>query len=361
MGKKKLQGKIKKASRFLRKKGKPPGTVTYMGMRDKEASKVSIISYNETEVRSYRPKNIQEILDEKNSNHVSWIDISGLTDEAFVENLGAQLHLNTLILEDTVNVNIRPKVDEYEDYIFAVLKMLYLDAADEVVIEQVALVLVKDAVLVFQEVEMDVFNAVRERIETKSGRVRRMGADYLFFSLMDAIVDNYFVILEHISAKVDHLEDEVYDHPNPEVARKIQDLKKEVMKVRRVISPVKEMVGRLIDTQNPLITKDTKLFLRDILDHTIEINESLQIYREMIMSLMEMYMSNMSNKMNEVMKVLTIMASIFIPLTFIAGIYGMNFDNMPELHSKNGYFVVWGVMIAIFIGMMFYFKRRRWL
>ena len=358
----KTRVKPKTTSKFHRKRGKAPGTVTYVGLREKQPSQVHIIAYNEEEQKSYEPQTMQEIAGFKESDHISWVDIAGLSDEKYIERLGKQLHLNPLILEDTVNVNQRPKLDEYDDYIFGVFKMLYLDEDDKIMMEHVAMVLIEDAVLVFQEVPLkDVFEGVRERIRTKTGRIRKADADYLFFALLDAIVDNYFHVLEGISNKIEELEEEVYGNPVPEVAKRIQALKKEVMRVRRWIFPVREIVIRLIETENPLIKKETKLFLRDVLDHTTEINETLQIYREMSMSLMEMYMSNMSNKMNEVMKVLTIMASIFIPLTFIAGIYGMNFDNMPELHMKNGYFAVWGVMIALFIGMMFYFKRKNWL
>jgi magnesium transporter len=239
--------------------------------------------------------------------------------------------------------------------------MLYISEEDEIVGEHIAIILLENTVLVFQEVKADVFNGLRERITGKLGRIRVRGGDYLFFALLDAIVDNYFLAIENLNNRIEVLEEEVYNNPEPIVAKNIQQLKKEVLKIRRWIYPVKELISRLIDSENPLITKDTKLFLRDVHDHTVEINESLQIYREMSMSLMEMYMSNMSNKMNEVMKVLTIMASIFIPLTFIAGIYGMNFDHIPELHYKNGYYYVWAVMIALFIGMMFYFKKKKWL
>lgn len=236
-----------------------------------------------------------------------------------------------------------------------------MDANNELVGEHIAFVLMDKAVVVFQELKEDVFNGLRDRIRTKSGRIRSRGADYLLFALLDAIIDNYFVVLETISAKIEQLEEEVYDNPTPATAREIQDLKKEVLKVRRWISPVKELINRLIESDNPQITKDTKLFLRDLMDHCLEINESLQIYREMSMSLLEMYMSNVSNKMNEVMKVLTIMASIFIPLTFIAGIYGMNFAYMPELQWKYGYFAVLGVMLTLFIVMLIFFKKKRWL
>ena len=215
--------------------------------------------------------------------------------------------------------------------------------------------------LSFQELKEDVFETVRHRLRTKSGHVRSRGADYLFFALLDAIIDHYFVVLEHINERIDVLEDEVYTNPAPETARKIQELKKEILKIRRYMSPVRELVGRLVDTEHPLIAKGTKLFLKDAVDHCIEINENLQISRELVMSLMEMYMSNVSNKMNEVMKVLTIMASIFIPLTFIAGIYGMNFENMPELHWQFGYFVALGFMLTILVIMLLYFRRKRWI
>jgi len=350
-----------KISRANKKVGKAPGTINYLGYREKTESIIHVINYEEKTFEESYPKTIESILELIESDAVNWIDVVGLTDENFIGQLGKSLGLNTLLLEDAVNTQQRPKIDEYEDHIFGVFKMLYLDKENTLVSEHVALVLFKNSVLVFQELEDDVFDGVRSRIKKEASRIRERGADYLFFALIDAIIDNYFFVLENINSKIDSLEEEVYNNPSPEIAQKIQRLKKEVLKVRRFVFPVRDLVGRLLDSESDLITKDTRLFLRDALDHCIEINESLQIYREMSMSLMEMYMSNMSNKMNEVMKVLTIMASIFIPLTFIAGIYGMNFDNMPELHSKNGYFIVWGVMIALFIGMMIYFKRKKWL
>jgi magnesium transporter len=357
----KTKGTKPKISRANKKVGEAPGTITYLGYREKTDSVIHVINYDESTVDENYPKTIKELLDSKKANQTNWIDVVGLNDESFIERLGKQFGLNALLLEDAVNTQQRPKIDEYGDHIFAVFKMLYLDEHSVLVSEHVALVLFKDSVLVFQELEEDVFEGVRNRINAKDSRIRKRGADYLFFALIDAIIDNYFFVLENIHLKIEELEEEVYADPTPDIAKRIQYLKKEVLKVRRFIYPVRDLVSRLVDSENELISKDTRVYLRDALDHCIEINESLQIYREMSMSLMEMYMSNMSNKMNEVMKVLTIMASIFIPLTFIAGIYGMNFDNMPELHSKNGYFIVWGVMIALFTGMMIYFKRKKWL
>jgi magnesium transporter len=351
----------KRQFRRHKKVGKAPGTITYMGHREAIETKVTIIEYTDGFSKVHFPGDIEQIAAHKDTPTTSWVNIVGLSDESFIEKVGAHFGLNPLILEDIVNTQQRPKIDEYKDYIFGAFKMLYVNENSELVSEHVAMVLMKNCVLVFQELDDDVFNSVRERISAKSGRIRTRDSDYLFFALLDSIIDNYFVVLENVSHKIEVLEEEVYENPKQEVAHRIQLLKKEVLKIRQWIYPVKELVGRLIDSESALISKDTKLFLRDALDHSYEINESLQIYREMAMSLMEMYMSNMSNKMNEVMKVLTIMASIFIPLTFIAGIYGMNFDHMPELHWENGYYMVWGIMIVLFIGMLVYFKKKHWL
>ncbi|WP_276166846.1 magnesium/cobalt transporter CorA [Zobellia alginiliquefaciens] len=351
----------KRKSKFHKKKGKAPGTITYMGKREGGASVVNILEYNENNFREQTPGNIDEIAAHKDPPEISWVDVIGLSDETFIDKVGKRFGLNPLVLEDVVDTNQRPKIDEYEGYIFGVFKMLYINEEQQVVYEHVAMVMMENCVLVFQELEDDVFKGVRNRITSKSGRIRTRGADYLFFALLDAIVDNYFEVLEHLNEKIERLEEIVYDQPTPEVAQQIQEVKKEVLKIRRWIFPVKELISRLIDSENELITKDTKVFLRDALDHSMEINESIQIYREMSMSLMEMYMSNMSNKMNEVMKVLTIMASIFIPLSFVAGVYGMNFEHIPELHWEYGYYYFWGLMITLFIGMMIYFKRKHWL
>ena len=359
MAKKKIV--TKRQFKRHKKVGKAPGTITYMGHREAAESKVTIVEYTDTYHEIHYPGDIGQIVAHKDPPTISWVNIVGLSDETFIEKVGAHFGLNPLILEDIVNTQQRPKIDEYEDYIFGAFRMLYVNDDNELVGEHVALVLMKNCVLVFQELDEDVFNGVRDRLSAKSGRIRTRDSDYLFFALLDSIIDNYFVVLENVGHKIEVLEEEVYENPNREVARRIQQLKKEVLKIRQWIYPVKELVGRLIDSESSLIHKDTKLFLRDAHDHSYEINESLQIYREMTMSLMEMYMSNMSNKMNEVMKVLTIMASIFIPLTFIAGIYGMNFDHMPELHWEYGYYLVWGIMIALFVIMLIYFKKKHWL
>ncbi|MCJ7467338.1 MAG: magnesium/cobalt transporter CorA [Maribacter sp.] len=362
MGKKKSGLKSnKKHSKRFQKLGKAPGTIDYLGNKEASATKVTIIEFNEGFLKVHFPGNIEQIVAHKDTPTVSWVNIVGLNDTSFIEKIGKHFGLNPLTLEDIVNTEQRPKIDEYDTYIFGVFKMLYINEADELIREHVAIVLLEHCVMVFQELDDDVFNGIRERIRNQTGRVRNKSADYLFFAFMDAIIDNYFLVIEHINQNMEILDEEVYHDPRPETAHKIQQLKTEVLKIRRWVSPVKELISKLIDSESELISKDTKIFLRDVLDHATEINESLQIYREMSISLMEMYMSNISNKMNEVMKVLTIMASIFIPLTFLAGVYGMNFEFMPELQWRNGYFIILGVMTLIFVAMLLYFKRKDWL
>ncbi|GMN08835.1 magnesium/cobalt transporter CorA [Croceitalea sp. MTPC9] len=352
--------KIKKTHRSKSKLGKAPGAINYIGNRKKQITTITTINYNNEEYFTENPikENIKSNLSDK---FTSFIDVVGLTDEAAIASIGQQFDLNNLLLEDLVDTLQRPKIDEYEDYVFGVFKMLYINGEGQLIIEHVALTLFENCVLIFQETDDDVFGEVIKRIENKYGRIRSRGADYLFFALLDAIVDNYFVVLDDIKNKLELLEDEVYNNPQKESARKIQYLKKEILRIRKWIFPVKELVNRLVHTEHSLISKETKLFLHDTLDHCSEINEDIMLYREMSTSLMEMYMTNMSNKMNEVMKVLTVIASIFIPLTFIAGIYGMNFDNMPELHTENGYYYLWGVFLLIFLGLLIYFKKKDWL
>lgn len=352
--------KFKKSNRASSKLGKAPGVITYIGSREKQATTVTKINYNQNDYFSARI-NKEDVSLEHNNAYTSLIDVVGLTDEKTIEELGESLKLNTLLLEDLVDTLQRPKIDEYEDYVFGVFKMLYLNGGDTLVIEHIALILFDNTVVVFQETDDDVFGEVIKRIENKSGRIRSRGADYLFFALLDAIVDNYFIVLDDIKNKLEILEDEVYNDPDKESARKIQYLKKEILRIRKWIFPVKELVNRLIHTEHYLFSKETRLFLKDTFDHCLEINEDLVLYREMSTSLMEMYMTNMSNKMNEVMKVLTVIASIFIPLTFIAGIYGMNFKNMPELQSEYGYYYLWGVFVVVGLGLLIFFKRKDWL
>jgi magnesium transporter len=265
-------------------------------------------------------------------------------------------------LEDIVHTGQRPKMEEFDDYLFVVLKMLvYDDKENEVLSEQVSLVLGKDFVISFQESEGDVFNAVRERIRTDKGRIRKMGCDYLAYRLIDAIVDQYFVVLEKFGEQIEFLQEAVLSAPSPEILEAIQETKREVIFLRRYVWPLREAISGLQRGESDLVSDNVQLYLRDVYDHTIQVIDSIETFRDMISGTMDVYLSSVSNKMNEVMKVLTIMATIFIPLTFIAGVYGMNFEYMPELKWRAGYFIVWIVMIILGILMLIGFKRKKWL
>lgn len=343
------------------KLGKAPGTVTYIGQRKEEKSRLVLIAYDDKEILRQELE-IGEKMDLSGlTQETLWFTVIGLSDEISMRQLASLSGLNPLVMEDIVNTESRPKVEEYEDHIFVILKMLYLNGSDQIVKEHMALVLKEGRVFLYQEIEDDVFEGVRERLEQHSGRIRSRGGDYLFFALIDAVVDNYFMVLDALESKLEQLEQVIYTDPKPETVYEIQQLRNDILKVRKWMAPVRELVSRLIETDSHLISKDTRIFLRDILDHTIEINETLHIQREMAFGLMELYMSHVSNKMNQVMKVLTIMATIFIPLTFIAGIYGMNFKNMPELDWQYGYYAILGVMFFVFILLIVYFKRKDWL
>ena len=341
--------------------GKALGTITYLGNREGAETSVEVLTYGTDVLEHRQPETLAELGQKGPDDLTQWINVVGLSDEAAMSEIGKIAKLNPLVVEDIVNTQQRPKIDDYGDHIFGVFKMFYLSPERKIFKEHIALVLSGNRVYVFQEVDADVFGGVRQRIEQKSGRIRERGADYLFFALMDALVDHYFIVLELTEEKLYQMENEVFQKPNPDTPFHIQMIRKEINTLRRWMVPVRELTARLIEGESPLVKKDTRVFLQDVLDHSYEINDSLQFQREMAFSLMDMYMGSVSNRMNEVMKVLTIMASIFIPLTFIAGIYGMNFEHMPELQWQYGYPGVWGIMVLLFLGLLIFFKRKGWL
>jgi magnesium transporter len=339
-----------------------PGTVSYIGKKTITKTQLDIIDYSKEHFDRFETHTIEDAFKFEESSHITWINVNGLSNTDDIVMLGNHFELHPLIQEDIVSTNQRPKIDEYEDYLFIVFKMLHYNEAEELIIEHVSLIIGKDYLVTFQESEGDVFEDLRDRLENGKGRLRGAGADYLMFAILDAVVDNYFSVVEFLSNKVEILEDKLFDNKeDPNITEEIQDIKKEILRIRRAVLPLREVVNRLEKIETPLIEERTNKYIRDLYDHIIQVNESVEIYREMIWGLMDMYMTTISNKMNEVMKVLTIMASIFIPLTFLAGIYGMNFDHMPELHFKYSYYYLLGVMVLVFFGMLWYFKRKKWL
>ena len=344
-----------------RKIGQAPGSVIYTGEKSNQKLFIESFDYNKEKCIVKELTEVEECFNFETGT-ITWINVNGLNHVETIEKIGEHYELHPLVMEDIVNISQRPKIDEYDDYIFVVLKMLYYDDDNKIISEQVSFILGEEYVLSFQESEGDVFDSVRNRIKQGKGRIRNMQADYLLYALMDAVVDHYFSIIETLGDKIEDFETAIFSGKvDDDISQKIQNLKREILRVRRAIFPLREVINRIEKNESNLIDKKTITYYRDIYDHLIQVTENIDIYREMIWSLMDMYMTTISNKMNEVMKVLTIMASIFIPLTFIAGIYGMNFEYIPELKYKYSYFILWGVMILLFIGMLIYFKRKKWL
>ena len=342
--------------------GLPPGTLVHVGKARSDRVGITVMDYTEGELAEREVASVDECLPYKDSPTVTWINVDGVHNLELVRELGHKFGVHPLVLEDIVNTTQRPKSEAYDTCLFTVLKMLYWDeAAGAIAAEQVSVLLGPQVVLSFQEQPGDVFDRVRERIRQSKGRIRSMGADYLAYSLVDAVVDNYFVILEWLGERIEALEDRIDADAGPEAAKIIRGLKKEMLAGRKAIWPLRDVVSALVRGESPLIRADTLPFFRDVYDHVIQVIDTAETYRERLSSLRDAYLAALSNKMNEVMKVLTMIATLFIPLTFLAGIYGMNFAFMPELKWRWGYPGVLGAMLLVAGGMVVYFKRKRWI
>ena len=350
---------IKKRQKTL---GQVPGTLVHIGEKKIEKIKITVIDYNEKDYSEKKDVSIEECRSYVRTQTVTWINIDGIHEADIIEIIGEQFGIHPLLLEDIMNTEQRPKMEDFEGQIFTVLKMLtYNEEAKRIESEQVSLVVGSNFVISFQEREGDVFDSIRERIKTSKGRIRKMGADYLAYSLIDAIVDQYFIILENFGEKIEALEEALIEYPTHKTSAKIHNLKRELTFLRRSVWPIRELINSLERGESKLIKKTTLPFLRDVYDHTINIIDTVEAFRDTISSMLDIYLTQVSNRMNETMKVLTVIATIFIPLTFIAGIYGMNFQFMPELGWKWAYPTVWGVIVAVGIAMVFFFKRKKWL
>ncbi len=348
---------------FQEKVGLPPGTLIHVGEKRPGNCKITVIAYDENNVEEKELKSIEESFSYRDKPGITWINIDGVHQTEIIEAIGAHFGIHSLVLEDIVNTTHRPKMEDLENYIFIVLKMLYYEGNEnEITAEQVSLIIGADFVISFQEKEGDTFDPIRKRLRNNSGRIRKKGADYLAYSLMDTIVDNYFVILEKIGEKIEEIEEEeLLENPSRETVHVIHSLKREMIQLRRSVWPLREVTGVLERGESKLIHKSTRIYLRDLYDHTIQVIDTIENSRDMLSGLLDIYLSSMSNRMNNVMKVLTLIATIFMPLTFIAGIYGMNFANMPELHWRYGYPGVLIAMLASGLSMVIYFKAKKWL
>ncbi|MDI6854681.1 MAG: magnesium/cobalt transporter CorA [Deltaproteobacteria bacterium] len=349
---------VKKISQ---KAGLPPGSLVYVGDKAEKKFKATLVVYNQETYTEEKLTSLEECLILPEARKITWLDVNGLQDVRNLEKLGECFSLHPLVVEDILNTNQRPKLEDYGDYLYLVLKMIsHQEKAQEISSDQLSLIVGPHFVISLHENDEAIFDTIRERIKSK-GKIRRAGPDYLAYSLMDLVVDHYFVILEDLGETIEEMEEELVSRPDPQTVHQIHRLKRVMIILRRAVWPLREVLSQLERQESPLIQEGTSLYIKDVYDHIIQVIDTIETFRDMLSGMLDVYLSSVSNRLNEVMKVLTIIATIFIPLTFIAGIYGMNFKYMPELDWRWGYFVVLGFMGAVFLGMLLFFRKKKWI
>lgn len=354
-----MRAEIKNAAQ---KVGLSPGTLLHVGETRSEQVSICLREYNE----GYYEEQTLKFSDFAgcvfdNPDTVTWLHVTGVHSVPVVEKLGQCFNLHPLVLEDILNTNHRPKLEDYTEYTFLVAKAIYCVSDREYATEQISIVLGANYIISFQESSREIFAPVLTRIKGGKGRIRRMGADYLAYALLDTVVDNYFVLLEDLGEKIEQLEERLVIEPDRQMLNGIYSLKTEMLFMRKAIWPLREIINALERGDSKFFKEATLLYLRDVYDHTIQVIDTLETYREMVTGMLDIYLSSVSHKLNEVMKVLTIISTIFIPLTFLAGVYGMNFKYMPELDWEWGYPLVWAIMITAVLFMMRYFRNKKWM
>ncbi len=348
-------------NRYSEKVGQPPGTLIYLGEEQTEPVRITIIDYDETHYEEEEVQTVEECVPFIDTETVTWIQIEGIHEISIIEEIGECFGVDPLLLEDMMNPTHLPKMEVYEDYVFILLKNLDYDVPSAGVSrEQISLIIGPNFVLSLQENRGEIFTSIRNRLRNAQGRIRRMQSGYLAYALIDIIVDHYFIVLDEINERIQELEAEIMEDPSPEVLAKINVLRAEQQLLRRPILPLRDVLIEILADEIPLLGENTQPYFRDVYDHLIQVIQMLEIIRAAVSGLFDIYTSAMSHRMNEVMKVLTVVATFFIPLTFIAGIYGMNFKFMPELESQWGYPVVLLAMLGISIGMFIFFKYKKW-
>jgi magnesium transporter len=356
------------AHRISKKVGLSPGSAVYVGPERTGRIKVSVIDYDATNLTETMTANPADCAPFRDSPSITWINVDGLHEPGVIEGLGENFGLHPLHVEDIVNSGGRPKSDDAPEYVFVILKMLYLDQnGGDLVVEHVSVVFGRNWVLTFQEPGRDVFDVIRHRIRKTEPRGRLLSTDYLAYSLIDAVVDNYYLVLEDLGDSIEALEDEIAEQAKPESLATIRQLKKKLILLRKAVWPLREVVGNLERMESELIHPPTKPYLRDLYEHSVQVIDTVETYRDMMATMLDLYHTGMSNRLNEIMKMLTIIATIFIPLGFLAGVYGMNFDtgagalNMPELRWEYGYLLFWAMAACVGGGLLWYFRRKKWL
>jgi magnesium transporter len=346
-----------------KKTGLPPGSLVHIGEKLSDTAKVTLLDYDGDHYLGKNIQNIDDLRAFRDQPTVSWVHVEGVHDIRVLEALGDVFGLHPLILEDILNTDQRPKMQDMGDYMYIVLKR-FCDTCDEhndITAEQISIILGPNYVISLQEREEALFDPIRERIKTSKGRIRKAGADYLAYSLIDMILDSYFGILETLGEKIEIEEEVLVNNPAQSALRTIQQLKRDMIFLRKSIWPLRETISALERSESQLIQDATGIYLKDIYDHAIQVIDTVEIYRDMLSGMIDIYLSSLSNRMNQVMKVLTIIATIFMPMTFLAGVYGMNFKYFPELEWHWGYPFFWMVAVTIAVVMLILFKRKKWL
>jgi magnesium transporter len=340
----------------------PPGSLVHIGETPAQAVSIDLIGYGPETFEEQRFQTVDDCLPNLERTGITWVNVEGVHDVDIIRHLGERFTLHPLVLEDIVNTGQRPKIEDYDSYLFIVLRMLRPTGGGEFSSEQLSMILGADYLFTFQEgLQGDVFDTVRERLRDGKGKGRGMGADYLAYALIDAIVDNYFSVLEDLGERIVNLEEELTLATDTTTLHEINDIKKEIIFLRKAVWPLREAVSFLERGDSHLLSPSTRLYFRDVYDHTVQVIDTVETYRDLLSGMLDLYLSSISNRINEVMKFLTVIGTIFMPLTFLVGVYGMNFKHMPELEWHNGYFLLWGFMIGLSIAMIIYFRRKRWL
>ena len=341
--------------------GLPPGTLHVKGEPTDLPVRITVFDYDASRYTEKTVKTIGECTPFRDTETVTWINIDGLGNPRLIEELGKFFSIHPVILEDIFNTSQRPKMEDLDQYLYLNLKVLtYPDSQHSIKIEHVSMVIGSNYLLTFQEDIGDIFDPVRERIR-KDGRIRKAGPDYLAYSLIDCIVDNYFMVMEKLEERVEDLEEELVTNPTRESLPKVNGLKKDMIFLRKSVWPLRELINNLERSESVVMKESTRIYLRDVYDHTVQVIDTLETFRDMVSGMIDIYLSGLSYKMNEIMKVLTLIATIFIPLTFVVGLYGMNFKNMPEIEWEYGYFSVLVVMAIMVVGMLIYYRKKKWI
>lgn len=344
------------------KSGLPPGSLVHIGDKSDRSAKISVISYSPDRIDEQQFEQIDQYQQNPGDGAVVWVDVEGVHDVELIRALGEKHAFHPLVLEDIVNTVQRPKIEDYGDYLFIVLKMLHPVDDGNFSSEQLSIILGPDYLFTFQEgIEGDSFSSVRDRIRGGKGKIRSMGADYLAYSLIDAIVDGYFNILEEFGERIVDVEEELTMAADQHSIHLINGMKKEIIYLRKTVWPLREAISFLEKGDSRLLQDATRIYFRDVYDHTVQVIDTVETYRDLLSGMLDLYLSSISNRTNEVMKFLTVIGTIFMPLTFLVGVYGMNFRHFPELEWQNGYFILWGLMVAMALLMVAYFRKKRWL